>query len=29
MPLLLIVGGSSAIGVAIALYILRKYNPHN
>ncbi len=29
MPLLLIVGGSSAIGVAIALYIIRKYNPHN
>jgi len=28
MPLVLIILGSSSIGVAIALYILRKYNPH-
>jgi len=28
MPLLFIVLGSSSIGVALALYILRKYNPH-
>ncbi len=29
MPLVFIVLGSSSIGVALALYILRKYNPHN
>jgi len=29
MPLLFIVLASSSVGVAIALYILRKYNPHN
>tara|TARA_B000000557_G_scaffold255230_1_gene246174 strand:- start:1824 stop:1937 length:114 start_codon:yes stop_codon:yes gene_type:complete len=28
MPLLFIILGSSSIGVAIALYILRKYDPH-
>ncbi len=28
MPLLLIVLGSSSIGVALALYIIRKYDPH-
>ena len=28
MPLILIVAGASSIGVAIALYILRKYDPH-
>ncbi|BCU98400.1 MAG: hypothetical protein CM15mV22_0320 [Eurybiavirus sp.] len=29
MPLLIMLVDHSAIGVAIALYILRKYNPHN
>jgi len=29
MPLVIIVLGASSIGVAIALYILRKYDPHN
>ncbi len=29
MPLLFIILGSSSIGVALALYILRKYDPHN
>ena len=29
MPLLFIILGSSSIGVALALFILRKYNPHN
>jgi len=28
MPLLFIILGSSSIGVALALFILRKYNPH-
>tara|TARA_B100000614_G_C14528671_1_gene485594 strand:- start:1564 stop:1674 length:111 start_codon:yes stop_codon:yes gene_type:complete len=28
MPLFLIVLGASGIGAAIALYILRKYDPH-
>ncbi len=29
MPLVFIILGSSSIGVALALYILRKYDPHN
>ena len=29
MPLVIIVLGASSIGVAIAMYILRKYDPHN
>jgi hypothetical protein len=29
MPLVFIVLGSSTIGAALALYILRKYDPHN
>ena len=29
MPLLFIILGSSSIGVALALFILRKYNPHS
>tara|TARA_B000000557_G_scaffold226895_1_gene197575 strand:- start:561 stop:734 length:174 start_codon:yes stop_codon:yes gene_type:complete len=28
MPLVLILLGSTSVGVAIALYILRKYDPH-
>tara|TARA_B100001778_G_C17979287_1_gene358446 strand:+ start:166 stop:318 length:153 start_codon:yes stop_codon:yes gene_type:complete len=28
MPLFLIVLGASSVGAAIALYILRKYDPH-
>ncbi len=28
MPLFLIVLGASGIGASIALYILRKYDPH-
>jgi len=28
MPLVIIVLGSTSIGVALALYILRKYDPH-
>ena len=28
MPLIIIVAGASSIGVALALYILRKYDPH-
>ena len=28
MPLFFIIGGSVAIGVALALYIIRKYDPH-
>ena len=29
MPLFVIVLGASSIGAAIALYILRKYDPHS
>jgi len=29
MPLLFVILASSSVGVAIALYIIRKYDPHN
>jgi len=29
MPLFLIVLGASSVGAAIALYIIRKYDPHH
>ncbi len=28
MPLVIIILGSTSIGVALALYIIRKYDPH-
>ena len=29
MPLFLIVLGASSVGAALALYIIRKYDPHS